>query len=125
VLGDVNATIATLGELKKLGIRLAIDDFGTGYSNLGHLRKFPVDVLKIDQSFVRGMSGVLDDTPIVEAVISLAKALELHVVAEGVETAQQMEQLKDLGCDLGQGYYFAKPLSSQAIGEMLSQATNV
>jgi diguanylate cyclase len=74
---------------------------------------------------VRGMSGVLDDTPIVEAVISLAKALELHVVAEGVETAQQMEQLKDLGCDLGQGYYFAKPLSSQAIGEMLSQATNV
>jgi diguanylate cyclase (GGDEF)-like protein/PAS domain S-box-containing protein len=121
VLGDVNATIATLEELKKLGIRLAIDDFGTGYSNLGHLRKFPVDVLKIDQSFVRGMSGVLDDTPIVEAVISLAKALELHVVAEGVETAQQMEQLKGMGCDLGQGYYFAKPLPSQAISEMLSK----
>ncbi len=121
VLGDVNATIATLEELKNLGIRLAIDDFGTGYSNLGHLRKFPVDVLKIDQSFVRGMSGALDDTPIVEAVISLAKALELHVVAEGVETAQQMEQLKGMGCDLGQGYYFAKPSSSQAISEMLSQ----
>lgn len=121
VLGDVNATIATLEELKKLGIRLAIDDFGTGYSNLGHLRKFPVDVLKIDQSFVRGMTGALDDTPIVEAVISLAKALELHVVAEGVETAQQMEQLKELGCDLGQGYYFAKPLPNQAISEMLSQ----
>jgi diguanylate cyclase (GGDEF)-like protein/PAS domain S-box-containing protein len=122
VLGDVNATIATLEELKKLGIRLAIDDFGTGYSNLGHLRKFPVDVLKIDQSFVRGMTGALDDTPIVEAVISLAKALELHVVAEGVETAQQMEQLKGMGCDLGQGYYFAKPLPSGAISEMLNQA---
>ncbi len=121
VLGDVNATIATLEELKKLGIRLAIDDFGTGYSNLGHLRKFPVDVLKIDQSFVRGMSGGLDDTPIVEAVISLAKALELHVVAEGVETLQQMEQLKGMGCDLGQGYYFAKPLPSGAISEMLSK----
>jgi diguanylate cyclase (GGDEF)-like protein/PAS domain S-box-containing protein len=122
VLGDVNATIATLEELKKLGIRLAIDDFGTGYSNLGHLRKFPVDVLKIDQSFVRGMTGALDDMPIVEAVISLAKALELHVVAEGVETAQQMKQLKDLGCDLGQGYYFAKPSSSQTMSEMLARA---
>jgi diguanylate cyclase len=121
VLGDVNATIATLEQLKALGIRLAIDDFGTGYSNLGHLRKFPVDVLKIDQSFVRGMTGALDDTPLVEAVISLAKALELHVVAEGVETAQQMEQLKDLGCDLGQGYYFAKPLPNGAISEMLGQ----
>ncbi|MGL4608541.1 MAG: putative bifunctional diguanylate cyclase/phosphodiesterase [Trueperaceae bacterium] len=120
VLGDVNATIATLEELKTLGIRLAIDDFGTGYSNLGHLRKFPVDVLKIDQSFVRGMTGALDDTPIVEAVISLAKALELHVVAEGVETAQQMEQLKTMGCDMGQGYYFARPLSSQGISEMLA-----
>lgn len=125
VLGDVNATIATLGELKKLGIRLAIDDFGTGYSNLGHLRKFPVDVLKIDQSFVRGMTGALDDTPIVEAVISLAKALELHVVAEGVETAQQMKQLKDMGCDVGQGYYFAKPSSSQAMSEMLRQTVAI
>jgi diguanylate cyclase (GGDEF)-like protein/PAS domain S-box-containing protein len=122
VLGDVNATIATLEELKALGIRLAIDDFGTGYSNLGHLRKFPVDVLKIDQSFVRGMTGALDDTPIVEAVISLAKALELHVVAEGVETAQQMEQLKGMGCDLGQGYYFAKPSSSEVVSAMLRQA---
>jgi diguanylate cyclase (GGDEF)-like protein/PAS domain S-box-containing protein len=122
VLGDVNATIATLEQLKALGIRLAIDDFGTGYSNLGHLRKFPVDVLKIDQSFVRGMSGTLDDTPIVEAVISLAKALELHVVAEGVETVQQMNQLKTMGCDLGQGYYFAKPLPSQSITEMLNKS---
>ena len=117
VLGDVNATIQTLEELKALGIRLAIDDFGTGYSNLGHLRRFPVDVLKIDQSFVKGMSGKHDGTPIVEAVVNLAKALNLHVVAEGVETAQQMEQLKDMGCHLGQGYYFAKPLPHQAIDE--------
>ena len=122
VLGDVNATIATLEKLKALGIRLAIDDFGTGYSNLGHLRRFPVDVLKIDQSFVKGMSGKHDDTPIVEAVVTLAKALNLHVVAEGVETAAQMQQLKDMGCHLGQGYYFAKPLSSQAISEMLTKS---
>jgi diguanylate cyclase (GGDEF)-like protein/PAS domain S-box-containing protein len=121
VLGDVNATIATLEELKGLGIRLAIDDFGTGYSNLGHLRRFPVDVLKIDQSFVKGMSGQHDDTPIVEAVVSLAKALNLHVVAEGVETAQQMEQLREMGCHLGQGYYFARPLSSAAIEDLLSK----
>jgi EAL domain-containing protein (putative c-di-GMP-specific phosphodiesterase class I) len=121
VLGDVNATIETLSELKSLGIRLAIDDFGTGYSNLGHLRRFPVDVLKIDQSFVRGMSGNHDDTPIVEAVVSLAKALNLHVVAEGVETAQQMEQLKEMGCDLGQGFYFAKPLSNADIETMLGK----
>jgi diguanylate cyclase (GGDEF)-like protein/PAS domain S-box-containing protein len=121
VLGDVNATIGTLEELKALGIRLAIDDFGTGYSNLGHLRKFPVDVLKIDQSFVRGISDAVDDPPIVEAVIRLAKALELHVVAEGVETAQQMNQLKEMGCDVGQGYYFAKPSSSAVISDMLNQ----
>jgi diguanylate cyclase (GGDEF)-like protein/PAS domain S-box-containing protein len=117
VLGDINSTIVLLEQLKALGVRLAIDDFGTGYSNLGHLRRFPVDVLKIDQSFIRGNSGF--QKPIVEAVLGLAKALELHTVAEGVETPEQMQQLRQMGCDMGQGYYFAKPTSSAAIGEML------
>lgn len=117
VLGDINSTIVLLEQLKALGVRLAIDDFGTGYSNLGHLRRFPVDVLKIDQSFIRGNDGF--QKPIVEAVLGLAKALELHTVAEGVETLEHVQQLRQMGCDMGQGYYFAKPISSAAIGEML------
>ena len=122
VLGDVVATNEVLEELKALGVRLAIDDFGTGYSNLSHLKDFKVDVLKIDQSFVRGKppgSDALSDGAIVEAVISMAKAFGLHVVAEGVETHQHAEQLRDLGCDLGQGYYFSKPVTSGEITSLL------
>ena len=122
VLGDVKATNEVLEELKALGVRLAIDDFGTGYSNLSHLKDFKVDVLKIDQSFVRGKppgSNALSDGAIVEAVISMAKAFGLHVVAEGVETSRHAEQLRDLGCDLGQGYYFSRPVTSNAISELL------
>lgn len=122
VLGDVTATNAVLGQLKALGVRLAIDDFGTGYSNLSHLKDFKVDVLKIDQSFVRGTppgSDTLSDSAIVEAVINMAKALDLHVVAEGVETQLHAEQLRDLGCDLGQGYYFSRPVTSEAISTLL------
>ena len=122
VLGDVSATIEVLKRLKSLGVRLAIDDFGTGYSNLGHLQRFPVDVLKIDQSFVRDMRAETDgDAPIVEAVISLARALDLHVVAEGVETAQQADRLRSLGCDLGQGYFFARPQPSASITALLER----
>jgi diguanylate cyclase (GGDEF)-like protein/PAS domain S-box-containing protein len=122
VLGDVNATIEVLNRLKALGVRLAIDDFGTGYSNLGHLQRFPVDVLKIDQSFVRDMHAETEgDAPIVEAVISLARALDLHVVAEGVETAQQADRLRHLGCDQGQGYFFARPQPSASITLLLQK----
>lgn len=125
VLGDVEKTIEMLAELKSLGIRLAIDDFGTGYSNLSHLKHFNVDVLKIDQAFVRGGNSDnpdnLSDAAIVEAVIGMAKAFDLHVVAEGVESAAHADQLLALGADLGQGYFFSKPVPCGAIDDLLDQ----
>jgi diguanylate cyclase (GGDEF)-like protein len=103
------ATTAQLRALKSLGVRLAIDDFGTGFSSLAHLRRFPVDVLKIDGTFVSGLGREPQDASIAAAVISLAHALDLKTVAEGVETDEQLSILKQLGCDLGQGYLFARP----------------
>lgn len=122
VLGDVSNTIRVMRELKTLGIRLAIDDFGTGYSNLAHLKHFDVDVLKIDQAFVRGDDSVdeLSDGAIVEAVIGMARAFDMHVVAEGVESSNHAAQLKELGADLGQGFYFSRPINGQGIDDFLS-----
>lgn len=126
VLGDVHRTIAVIDGLKALGVRMAIDDFGTGYSNLAHLKHFNVDVLKIDQAFVRG-GGAHQDTPdhlcdgaIVEAVIGMAKAFGLAVVAEGVETICHADELRDLGANTGQGYYFSKPVNSAGIDTFLA-----
>lgn len=107
-----DATIATLYRLKNLGIRLAIDDFGTGFSALSYLKRFPVDTLKIDGSFIKGLGHNREDTAIVHAVIAFAKALHLSVTAEGVETAEQLAQLQVLGCDRGQGYYFSEAVST-------------
>jgi diguanylate cyclase (GGDEF)-like protein/PAS domain S-box-containing protein len=104
------ATTAQLRALKSLGVRLAIDDFGTGFSSLAHLRRFPVDVIKIDGTFVAGLGREPQDASIAAAVISLAHALGLTTVAEGVETEEQLAILKELGCDFGQGYLFARPL---------------
>ena len=109
-MGDAEATVQTLQRLKALGVELAIDDFGTGYSSLAYLKRFPLDVLKIDRAFVSGLQRDSDDTSIINAVVSLARALRLTVVAEGVETADEAAQLHELGCTVGQGYYWAKPL---------------
>jgi diguanylate cyclase (GGDEF)-like protein/PAS domain S-box-containing protein len=106
---DTEATIERLRELKRLGLRLAIDDFGTGYSSLSYLRRFPVDELKIDRSFVAGLGRDEQDTAIVTSVIGLAHALGLQAVAEGVETMEQLERLTMLGCDLAQGYNWRRP----------------
>lgn len=125
VLGDVTKTVEVLAELKKVGVRLAIDDFGTGYSNLSHLKHYNVDVLKIDQAFVRGgqttANDSLSDGAIVEAVIGMAKAFDLHVVAEGVETQSHADDLRALGADTGQGYFFSKPVPAGSIDELLEQ----
>ena len=124
VLGDLDNTVRMLNELKELGVRLAIDDFGTGYSNLSHLKHFNVDVLKIDQAFVRGGNPgsleQLSDAAIVEAVIGMAKAFDLHVVAEGVESASHAAELEALGADLGQGYFYSKPVPAREIDALLA-----
>jgi diguanylate cyclase (GGDEF)-like protein len=119
VMHDAPTTLAKLEALKALGVQLAIDDFGTGYSSLGYLKRFPVDTLKIDRSFVKGIGGDVEDSAIVRAVITVAKSLNLSVTAEGIETAEQLEQLRALGCDHGQGYFFAKPLASDRVPALL------
>ena len=102
-----------LSELRTMGVTVSVDDFGTGYSSLSYLRKFPIDALKIDQSFVRDMMTNPEDANIIAAVIAMAKSLELKTIAEGVETIDQVNALKDLGCDLLQGYYYSKPIFAE------------
>jgi diguanylate cyclase (GGDEF)-like protein/PAS domain S-box-containing protein len=113
-----NPTI--LQRLKDAGARLGVDDFGTGYSSLTYLRRFPVDFIKIDRTFMRGLGSDPGDTAIVKAVIGLGKALGLLTIAEGVETSRHLELLRELGCDLAQGYYFSRPVPAEAVTEMLA-----
>ena len=114
----------TLARLNDLGVRLSIDDFGTGYSSLGYLKELPVDEVKIDKSFVRGLgeTGDLKDAAIVRAVIAMAQALELRVVAEGVETVASWNRLRGLGCALAQGYYLSRPLPARQLQSWLRDA---
>jgi EAL domain-containing protein (putative c-di-GMP-specific phosphodiesterase class I) len=113
---------ATLEGLKRLGVQLAIDDFGTGWSSLGHLRRFPIDVVKLDRSFVSGLGREPQDASIAAAIISLAHALGLSTVAEGIETGEQLSILASLGCDLGQGYLFARPAPVEAFGDVVASS---
>lgn len=119
IMAQGDSVIAALNALKSLGVRLAVDDFGTGYSSLAYLRNFPVDVLKIDRAFVRGLGCEEVDAAIVRAVIDLAHAIGLEVVAEGVETEDQREILAHLGCDLLQGYLISKPVPSAEIERLM------
>jgi diguanylate cyclase (GGDEF)-like protein/PAS domain S-box-containing protein len=121
VMESGSATTAQLRALKSLGIRLAIDDFGTGFSSLAHLRRFPVDVLKIDGTFVAGLGHEPQDASIAAAVISLAHALGLDTVAEGIETEEQLTILRSLGCDLGQGYLFGRPAPIEETVHLLAR----
>ena len=120
-MGDAAAAIIILQELKALGVRLGLDDFGTGYSSLAYLRRFPVDVLKVDKAFIDGLGRDPQGTAIVEAVIALGHALGLSITAEGVETAAQAAHLRALGCEAGQGYHFARPLPPDAAGRLLAR----
>ena len=106
---------ATLQELHDLGLKIAIDDFGTGYASLAYLKRFPIHIIKIDRSFINGISNDDDDLAIVKAIIGLAQGLSLQLVAEGVETQSQLEVLNNLGCHQGQGYYWSRPLPADEI----------
>jgi diguanylate cyclase (GGDEF)-like protein len=109
LIEDPESSTETLAALKRLGVQIAVDDFGTGYSSLEHLRRFPIDCVKIDRSFVRGLPDSSDDMAIVGAVIELGHALRLSVAAEGVETAEQLGKLQSAGCDTAQGFLFSRP----------------
>jgi EAL domain-containing protein (putative c-di-GMP-specific phosphodiesterase class I) len=115
------AAAYALDELKGMGVRLAIDDFGTGYSSLSYLTRFPIDSLKLDQSFVQDIVASSEDAIVVSAVINMAKSLKHRVIAEGVETAEQLSFLRAHGCDEGQGYFFSRPLAAEQFAKLLER----
>lgn len=121
IMQEPELAVSSMQRLRDLGVTLLIDDFGTGYSSLAYLRKFPVDVLKIDKSFVDGICDSESDRQIVKAIISMARSLKLSVLAEGVESRGQLEILRELECDYIQGYFFARPVSDHEFTAMLSQ----
>jgi EAL domain-containing protein (putative c-di-GMP-specific phosphodiesterase class I) len=122
LMEDIETTLNTLNRLKELGLSLSIDDFGTGFSSLSHLKHLPVDTLKVDKSFIAGLGQDSDDSAIVSAAVSLAHALRLTAVAEGVESDSQLSELKQLGCDHFQGYFFARPMPGESLSQLLASA---
>jgi EAL domain-containing protein (putative c-di-GMP-specific phosphodiesterase class I)/CheY-like chemotaxis protein len=121
VMEDAEAAAGTLRALKELGVGISVDDFGTGYSSLAYLRRFPLDELKVDMSFVEGLGRDPEATAIVAAIIAMAQALGLRVVAEGVENAIQLVELRRLGCDAAQGFLFTRPLAAVDFDAALSE----
>jgi EAL domain-containing protein (putative c-di-GMP-specific phosphodiesterase class I) len=120
MMADADLAILRLEEMKALGVRLAMDDFGTGYSSLSNLGRFPVDILKMDRSFLE--AGAEADAGLAAAVVALGETLDLQVVAEGIELTSQMSSLRDLGCELGQGFLFARPMSIESVTRYLIDA---
>jgi diguanylate cyclase (GGDEF)-like protein/PAS domain S-box-containing protein len=120
LLQDAEAAAATLAELKKLGVQLAIDDFGTGYSSLGYLDRFPVDIVKIAKPFIDGVANGPDESAVAAAMITLGGTLGLKTVAEGIEDAAQLAELRALACDQGQGFYLARPVAADGVSELLA-----
>jgi diguanylate cyclase (GGDEF)-like protein/PAS domain S-box-containing protein len=119
LMDDIEVAVSALKALKAIGVEIAVDDFGTGYSSLAHLRRFPVDILKIDHSFIAGLGRNPEDAAIVRAVLALARTLDLAVVAEGVERAEQLYELRALGCERAQGHLFSVPLAEPAFADLL------
>ena len=118
-MADRDSGFRALRELSDAGVRIAIDDFGTGYSSLDHLREMPADIIKIDRSFVAGMAANSPDSALVAAAIAMGRALDMEVVAEGIETSEQVADLRELGCPLGQGFLFARPLPPEELDGLL------
>ena len=119
LMKDEGLTTATLNKLHDMGIQFSIDDFGTGYSSLSYLRRFPIHSLKIDQSFVRDLSSNADDAAIVTAIIALGHSLGMNVIAEGVETMEQLNYLRKMKCDEMQGYLFSRPVPAAEMTRLL------
>jgi EAL domain-containing protein (putative c-di-GMP-specific phosphodiesterase class I) len=120
-MGDAERTIKVINELKKLGLRFSIDDFGTGYSSLSYLRRFPMDTLKIDRSFVSKLDGNPEKREIIRTIVGLARNLGMNVVAEGTETLEELSFLKTLDCEFVQGYFFSRPVDSEKAQALLSE----
>ena len=121
IMEQLDAATTILSELRRLGVRLALDDFGTGYSSLSYLQRLPVDILKIDRSFVAGVAKSTEDSALARGILTLGQTLGLETVAEGIETAEQLAVLRELGCQLGQGYLFARPLEPAAVDALLER----
>jgi EAL domain-containing protein (putative c-di-GMP-specific phosphodiesterase class I) len=119
LMKHAESTVAMLQSLKAIGVRLAVDDFGTGYSSLSYLRQFPIDSLKVDQSFVHEIQGNAEGAIIVRAIINMGNSLNKRVIAEGVETREQLDFLNGIGCEEGQGYYFTHPIVAEQFGVLL------
>jgi EAL domain-containing protein (putative c-di-GMP-specific phosphodiesterase class I) len=123
VMESIETATALMHRLRELGVRLSIDDFGTGYSSLSYLHRFPIDTLKVDRSFVADMSGNNENSEIVRTILMLARNLGMDVVAEGVETHEQLRLLRESFCEYGQGYFFSKAVPAEEAGLLLSQVT--
>lgn len=119
LMQNVDDTVATLNTIKAMGVRLALDDFGTGYSSLSYLRRFSIDVLKIDQSFVRGMSVNSQDAQLISAIIGMGKSLNMSIIAEGVETIEQLNFLQAQRCEEGQGFLFSKAVPPKDFAQLM------
>ena len=118
---DIGYTVTVLEEIKSLGFKIALDDFGTGYSSLNYLKKLPFDTLKIDQSFIKDLLDDYDDLVITKMIVQIAEVLKKSTVAEGVENEKLLKIVSDLGCELVQGYYFAKPLEEEKLKEFVKK----
>jgi EAL domain-containing protein (putative c-di-GMP-specific phosphodiesterase class I) len=125
MMADTDFSVTRLKELKMLGVSLAVDDFGTGYSSLNYIRRFPIDILKVDKSFIDGIAEGGEESALTEAILQLAHVLKLRAVAEGIESKDQFDRLIELHCEMGQGYLFARPLEKKAIEGLVASGRSL
>jgi EAL domain-containing protein (putative c-di-GMP-specific phosphodiesterase class I) len=120
VMQDIEAAVAAMRDLRRLGVTLALDNFGTGYLSLSYLRRFPLDLVKIDRSYVRELAADGEGDAIVRALIEVCHALDASVIAEGIESPEQLTRLRELGCDVGQGHCFSPPLAEEDVQALIA-----
>jgi EAL domain-containing protein (putative c-di-GMP-specific phosphodiesterase class I) len=117
---NLQNTVQTLKELNEIGVNVALDDFGTGYSSLNYLHELPISTLKIDRSFITRLNSETNGAEIIKTIITLARNLKMEVVAEGIETVEQLEKLREIGCEFGQGYLFSRPIAAEEAIKLIS-----